>query len=222
MDRPGVDADSLRDSLQFIRRVNSLLGYTRATISHLERFSRNWKRHQVIRIVDFATGSADVPLAILRWADEKKWQVQIVGIDLHPITSQIAEEEAARDRRLSILRADALSAPFADDSFDYALTAMFLHHLDEGDVIRVLREMNRVARLGIIAADLVRNRRAYGWISLFTMFAGKMVRHDARVSVAQAFSRQEVLAMRAAAGVQYARYYPHFGHRFVLAGEKSP
>ena len=221
MDHPGVDANALRHSLRFIRRVNALLGYTRATISHLERFSRNWKRHEVIRIIDFATGSADVPLAILRWADERKWQVKVVGIDLHPITSQIAEEEVAGDDRLSILRANAMATPFADGSFDYALTAMFLHHLDEIDVIRVLREMNRVAQRGIMAADLVRNRRAYGWISLFTLFTSDMVRHDARVSVAQAFSRDEVLAMRDAAGVQYARYYPHFGHRFVLAGEKS-
>src|SRR4051812_13501019 len=140
MDRPGVDANALRDSLRFIRRVNSLLGYTRATISHLERFSQRWKRSQVIRIIDFATGSADIPLAILRWADEKKWQVQVVGIDLHPITSQIAEEEVARDNRLSILRADATATPFADGSFDYALTAMFLHHLAETDAIRVLKE----------------------------------------------------------------------------------
>ena len=222
MDRPGVDADALRDSLRFIRHVNSLLGYTRATISHLERFSRSWKRHRVVRIIDFATGSADVPLAILRWADEKKWQVEVVGIDLHPITSQIAEEQVANDNRLSIVRADAMATPFEDESFDYALTAMFLHHLDEPDAVRVLNEMNRVARRGIIAADLVRNRRAYGWISLFTLFSSDMIRHDARVSVAQAFSRAEVLSMRNAAGVRYARYYPHFGHRFVLAGEKSP
>jgi hypothetical protein len=47
-----------------------------------------------------------------------------------------------------------------------------------------------------------------------------MVRHDARLSVAQAFSRDEMLAMRDLAGVGYARYFQHFGHRFVLAGEK--
>jgi hypothetical protein len=97
---------------------------------------------------------------------------------------------------------------------------MFLHHLDEPGAIRVLTEMNRVARRGIIAADLVRNRRAYAWISLFTLWTSAMIRHDARVSVAQAFSRNEMLALRDAAGVGYARYYPHFGHRFVLAGEK--
>jgi hypothetical protein len=47
-----------------------------------------------------------------------------------------------------------------------------------------------------------------------------MLKHDARVSVAQAFTRQEVLSLRDAAGVGYCTFFRHFGHRFVLAGEK--
>ena len=114
-----------------------------------------------------------------------------------------------------------MNAPFAHGSFAYAMSSMFLHHLDENETVRVLREMDRVASRGIIAADLVRNRRAYAWISMFTLMSNPMVRHDARVSVAQAFTRDEVVAMRDRANVGYAQYHKHFGHRFVLAGEKQ-
>jgi hypothetical protein len=48
-----------------------------------------------------------------------------------------------------------------------------------------------------------------------------MVRHDARVSVAQAFSKPEFISLCERAGVGYATYFKHFGHRFVVAGEKS-
>ena len=44
-----------------------------------------------------------------------------------------------------------------------------------------------------------------------------MVRHDARVSVRQAFTKPEVLQLRERAGVGFAQYFRHFGHRFVLA-----
>jgi len=54
-----------------------------------------------------------------------------------------------------------------------------------------------------------------------TVLANPMVRHDAPISVAQAFTQAEILALRDRAGLSYARYYRHFGHRFVLAGEKS-
>ena len=218
MDAPDADPAFVHKSLAYIRRINSLLGYTRATLHHLERFSRSWKPGQTLRIIDLATGSADIPRAILRWADRRKFDVRVVGVDLHPVIA--AEAAEARDVRLRIVRGDVLDLPFADGSFDYAITNMFLHHLDDAQIVTVLKNMARVARRGIIAADLLRTRRAYGWIVLFTLLANPMVKHDARVSVAQAFTRAEVLALRDAAGLTFASYYHHFGHRFVLAGEK--
>ena len=209
----------LRRSLVFIRRINFLLGYTRATIWHLRRFSQNWRRGEPIRVVDFATGSADVPQAICRWAERAGWDVRVVGLDLHAETARLAATESAG--RIRIVRGDALNPPFADGAFDYAVCNMFLHHLPDDAVTTVLRQMNRVARRGVIVGDLLRHRRAYAWIKLLTLASNPMVKHDAAVSVAQAFRREEIIALRDAAGMSYAAYRRHFGHRFSLAGEKG-
>jgi ubiquinone/menaquinone biosynthesis C-methylase UbiE len=219
MDAPDVDPRLLRRSLDFIRRINTLLGYTRATLRHLERFSRNWRPGQRIRIIDLATGSADIPRAILRWADRRGFDVEIVAVDRHPVTAAAAGEGPA-DPRLRIVLADVFDLPFDPSSFDYALTAMFLHHLADDEVVRVLATMSTLASRGVIVADLLRRYRAYAWITLFTGLANPMVRHDAKVSVAQAFTKREVLDFADRAGITYVRYYEHFGHRFVLAGEK--
>jgi SAM-dependent methyltransferase len=220
MDAPDADPALVRKSLRFLRRINRLLGYTRSTLHHLHRFSRSWKLDEPIRIIDFATGSADLPRAILRWADRRGFRdVRVVGVDLHATTAGAALM-LDPDPRLRIVRADVLDLPFADDSFDYATTSLFLHHLDDDDVVRVLAAMSRVARRGIIAGDLLRRRPAYAWIKLFTLFANPIVKHDGPVSVAQAFTREEVLALREAAGVGFADYFEHVGYRFVLAGEK--
>jgi ubiquinone/menaquinone biosynthesis C-methylase UbiE len=224
MDDPAADAEQLRKSLRFIRIVNRVFGYTRSTLWHLQQFAKQWERGRPIRILDVATGSADVPLAVLRWAAKHGHNVRIVAVDLHERTVAAARAAAASahipEDRLSIVQADALALPLPDRSFDYAMTSMFLHHLGEAQVIQVLREMDRVSSRGIIVADLLRRRRAYFWISLFTLLANPMVRHDARVSVAQAFSEDEVDSLRERAGITYARQWKHFGHRFVLAGEK--
>lgn len=219
IDAPDADPVQLRCSLRFIRRVNFVFGYTRATLSYFKRFSVGWNRGQTIRILDVATGSADVPRAILRWAGQAGFDVKIVGIDLHARTVAEAAAQNASSR-LSIVRADAIHLPFAQDAFDYALTNMFLHHLDEEDVVSVMREMSRVARRGIVISDLSRNPSAYRWISLFTVLANSMVRHDARVSVMQAFTRNEILGLRDRAGIMFTSYFPHFGHRWILAGQK--
>ena len=232
MDDPAADPAELRRSLDYIRKVNNLLGYTRATVRHLKRFSRAWRPGETIRILDVATGSADVPRAVLRWSRRRGFDVRVVGVDLHAATLRMAAESEDTERRqgrralpqpdLLFVRADALRLPFADGSFDYAMTAMFLHHLDDDAAAAAVREMARVARRGVIVADLLRHRRAYAWIHLLTLMSTPMVRHDARASVAQAFTKTEVLRLRDRAGVGFARYYRHFGHRFVLAGEREP
>jgi ubiquinone/menaquinone biosynthesis C-methylase UbiE len=219
MDAPGADPVQLRKSLAFIRFINKYLGYTRATLSHLDQFSRRWKPTEPIRILDIATGSADVPLALLARAKSRNIPLHVTGVDLHPKTA--AEAQAAAGKDLSIIRADATNLPFADNSFDYAMTSMFLHHLDEDQIVQVMKEMSRVAKRGVLIADLLRTRRALFWINLFTLFANRMVRHDAIVSVRQAFQEHEILALRDRAGISFAKFHYHFAHRFVLAGEKS-
>ena len=220
MDASGVDSASLRRALTFIRRINKLLGYTRATIRHLDRLTADVPADRPLRVLDVATGSADVPAAILRWAERRKRRVNVVGLDLHARTLFFAAEQVGPAVRL--VRGDALALPFADGSFDVAMTSMFLHHLPTETAVAALREMARVSRVGVIAADLVRNRRAYAWITLFTMLSPPMIRHDARVSVRQAFTLEEADAMRRAAGLDNATTHRHLGHRFVIAGRLVP
>ncbi len=220
MDAADVDPVLLSRSLRFIRWTNRLLGYTRATLSHLERFSRQWKAGERIKLIDFATGSADVPLAIVKWATSRGFDLEIVAIDLHEKTCAVARRSTRNESRIRIIRGDVLKLPFESGQFDYALCSMFLHHLSDDEATEVLAAMGRAARRGIIAADLLRHRRAYAWVSALTFMSNPMVRHDARVSVAQAFREDEVLLLRDRAGLQFADLYRHFGHRFVLAGEK--
>jgi len=219
MDAPDVDPKELSRSLRFIRRVNAYLGYTRATLGHLDHFATRWKRGEQITLVDLATGSADIPRAILRWADHRGHNVRIVAVDNHPAT--LAEARSAgRDDRLAIVQADVLDLPFEAGSFDYALSHMFVHHLDDADVVRVFQSMNRLSRRGVVVADLLRSRRALLWATLFTSFSNPIVRHDARASVRQAFSLNEVNDLAGQSGLSYAKLREHFGHRFVLSGEK--
>jgi ubiquinone/menaquinone biosynthesis C-methylase UbiE len=216
----------LERALGYIRTLNRCLLYVRQTLSHLQRFARDWDRGRPIRIIDVATGSCDIPIAIVRWSLKTGFDVQVTAIDLHERTVESAAklvagaEVAVRDR-IRVCRADALKLPFENGAFDYAICSLFLHHLEDAEAVAAMREMDRVAASGLIVCDLLRHYRAYAWIHVLTLLAGPMARHDARVSVAGAFSKEEVLQMREAAGVGYARYFRHFGHRFALAGEKD-
>lgn len=221
MDANAADPVALRRSLSFIERVNRRLHYTNATIRHLDRMTDGWPAGKMLSILDIATGSGDVPRAVCGWADRRGVDVRVIGIDRHEQTLSIAREQGD-DPRISLLRADALKLPFSPGSFDIVMTSMFLHHLDDDDAAAVMRSADRIARHGIILADLSRSRRALAWISLFTLLADPMIKHDARVSVRQAFRKDEILALARRAGLEYLQYHRHFGHRFVLVGRKRP
>jgi SAM-dependent methyltransferase len=228
MDRADADPGQLRESLRFIERVNRWLGYARATLSHLEGFSREWKAGERIEILDLASGSADIPRAILKWAASRGFDLRVVGVERQGTTIAIAREKDADwrsrlGRSLALPRfvqADALALPFEAGSFDYVTAHNFLHHLSDDQACAVMRRMGEIARRGVIIGDLLRHYRAYAWIWLLTLASGPMVRHDAKVSVGQSFKREEILRLRDRAGLDFVQYYRHFGHRFVLAGPK--
>jgi SAM-dependent methyltransferase len=220
MDAPDADPRQLDDALAFLRKVNTRLGYTRSTIRHLDALVAGIEPTRPLRVLDVATGGGDVPRALLVHGERVGRAMEVVGIDLHDRTIRYASAQGA-DPRLAFVRGDATALPFADRSFDVATASLFLHHLDEDVIVRVLREMARVSRVGLIVGDLLRRTRAYAWISLFTLLANPMVRHDARVSVRQAFRRGEILTLASRAGLQSVAFHEHFGHRFVLVGRTA-
>lgn len=226
MDEDDVPREKLRRSLGFIRWVNRWLGGSKVVVRHLERWTAARNRSRPVRILDVATGSADIPIAIVRWAKRAGTDVHITAIDRHDTTLSLAQEHIAASLSnedapcIELVQADALNLPFDANSFDYCITSMFLHHLSDIEILTVLAAMDRIAERGLIWNDLIRNRRAYTWCKLLTLFGDDIVKHDGPVSVLAGFSKREVLDIRDRLDLGYTAYHRHAFHRFTLAGER--
>lgn len=220
MDAPDADPVLLQRSLGFLRRINRWFGYRRSMLRHVRPLLDRVPTGQVVRVLDVGTGGADLPEAIVAMGAALGRSTCCVALDLHERTIELASQHVV-DPRIRFVRGDAVRLPFADGAFHVVTAGLFLHHLDDGQIVEVLREMSRVASVGIVVGDLLRRRRAYCWIRLFTLLANPMVRHDAAVSVAQSFRRGELQDFCQRAGLSFLRFHEHFGHRFVLAGAKS-
>jgi hypothetical protein len=109
-------------------------------------------------------------------------------------------------------------------NFDYALSSLTLHHLNDSQIISLLQQSDRLCRRGIIMNDLKRSVRAWMWIWVLTRVTGAhpVVQNDGPLSVRRAFRPQELAALAAQAGLSYLKVKTHFGYRLTLAGEKSP
>ncbi len=222
MDTKQLSLEQMTPILQGLETINQWLGGVRATLYHLNRFSRYWSSGQTIRIVDWGTGGADIPRAIVRWARARGFKVEIVGMDNHGVAIDYARKACREYPEIRILEGDLTTLPRMNEPFDYAISSLCLHHLTDEAIVMLLSKSDRFTQRGIIMNDLKRSARAWAWIWILSRLgrAHSIVRHDGPLSVRRAFTAKELRGYAQKANVSYAKVYTHFGYRFTLAGEK--
>jgi ubiquinone/menaquinone biosynthesis C-methylase UbiE len=126
--------------------------------------------------------------------------------------------------RLNFAVADGRALPLRDRSVDVAMCSLALHHLPPGDAVIMLREMRRVARLGIIVNDLVRNWIGYAGAVLYTRVCTRnpLTRNDGPLSVRRAYTRREMAALARRAGLGPVRFRGFLGYRVAMVAGSAP
>lgn len=222
MDHPQVDAGELRAALDHLERVNHLLLGHRAALAPFKRWSNDWPRDRPIRILDLGTGSADFPRALLKWSAARGVAIHITAVDLHAETLNVAREKCRGIDSIEFLQADArtLTDRFEPASFDYAYAGLFLHHLEDIDVVTVLRIMDRLSARGMVWNDLIRSPLTKVAIWPLALTGPPIFRYDAVVSMHAGFTRREARDLARRAGWEHPRYHNHWLHRFILTADK--
>ncbi|HEV7810126.1 MAG TPA: methyltransferase domain-containing protein [Candidatus Limnocylindrales bacterium] len=222
LDGPLDDDLALDANLRDLARINRLTGGTRLSRRAVEALGEV-SGVPVRSILDVGTGGADIPLSLL--ADARR-----AGSDLEITASDSRSEVLAAARRarpivdtakgLRLEIADGRGLPYPDASFDVAHASLVLHHLEPDAVMAFLRELRRVARIGVVVNDLVRGRLAWlgSLVLVRTLARSPYTRHDGPLSVRRAYSRLELENLLAAAGLEPVRAVVGFaGHRVAIA-----
>jgi len=224
MDMPTISRKDFTEALYDIQWVNRHLGGTAAILSELAQFI---PPSGVFSILDLGTGSADIPQAIMDWAHQAfllhSIQFKITAVDIHPVAVDIAQQLAQAYPEIGVIQADALNLDFPDESFDVVISSMFMHHLPAHQPVRLLQEMARLCRRGLIVNDLERHPLAWLGIKALGILQGKgkIFQNDAPLSVLRGFTRQELLALREAAGLPTLQIHHRNPYRWVLSWKKE-
>jgi ubiquinone/menaquinone biosynthesis C-methylase UbiE len=115
------------------------------------------------------------------------------------------------DFPIALTQGDARALTWPADSFDIATCLGVLHHFDEIEACEVLREMWRVARVGIVVVDLVRSYPLYlgAWLATHTVVQNRFHRHDGPISVLRSYTSSEMRALGQDAGLPAATVHRH-------------
>jgi SAM-dependent methyltransferase len=196
LDDPGADSANLARNLRDIRRLNRLLGGTSIAVAHLGALL---PRGGDATILDAATGSADIPLAMVQWGKPLGIDLRFTALDSSEEVLRVAQVHVGDAVRL--IHGDARRLPFADCSFDVVTCCLALHHFQPDEAIQVLGELWRTARRGVLVVDLVRSYPAWlgTWLACHLLAQSAWTRHDGPLSVLRAYTPAELrhLAMRA-------------------------
>lgn len=216
LDRPGLDPAELAGNLADLRRVNRWLGGIRLTLGGLTRLTGDLRPGASLRVIDVATGAADIPIAVAGWAERRGLRPWILATDISAEIVRAADWPVTDG--VAVALADARRLPCADDSFDVAICSLVLHHLRPDEAVSMLREMGRVARRGIVVNDLVRHWPGYAgaWLMGHALTRNPLTRHDAPLSVRRAYTRREMLTLLDRAGLRSVACTGFLGYRVAL------
>ncbi|WP_242478800.1 methyltransferase domain-containing protein [Hymenobacter lapidiphilus] len=122
----------------------------------------------------------------------------------HAFMLDYAAAKAQAYPEISFQQADIFAPDFARQPFDILTASLFCHHFSDEQLVQMLAQWHRQAGLAVIINDLHRHPLAYHSIRWLTRLLGgsRLVRHDAPLSVARAFTRPELEALLAAAGIR--------------------
>lgn len=217
LDEATHNAEELAANLRDIRRVNLLLGGTSVVLRHLPKLLAQVPAGRPARILDLGTGSADIPIAIARWAAKRGVDVSIVASDISEEILAIARTHIREEPGIALTRYDARSVPLPGDTFDIVLCSLSLHHFPPEEAVAVMREMDRLGREGFILNDLSRSRLGYvaAWVAARLTTRNRLTRNDAPLSVRRAYTREEVRELLRHAGISNTTVTMHAWFRLA-------
>ena len=205
MDRPQPVSPELELDLENIRQLNRWLGSYALISMFLSRWIKPGSR---LRIVDLATGSGDIPRLIAECGRKIGAELRIDALDRQSATLEIAQKLSVPYPEISFVEGNILEWRPAEP-YDVVFCTLALHHFSDNDAVRVLQRCRELSHKFVLVSDLRRSWMATIGVHLLTatMFREPMSKHDARLSIARAFSFSELNQLAQRAG------WTNFGHK---------
>ena len=204
-----------------IRLVNRFAGDRRALQKTLLQEIKKENLPE-FSVLDIGAGSGELLRDVGKFARKQKRRAKLFGSGIKRAFGKCdlgRIEKLRRNKIHSGKRSDSL--PFADKTFDYAISSLFTHHLTDEQIIKTLQEMKRVVRRKIFIIDLHRQPLAYFFYKIFCIAfrISPLVRHDGSLSILRSFKPEELTVLAQKAGLENISVRKVFPFRLVLEAE---
>ncbi len=223
MDTKTVSFEEFHECFRQLEFINVCTFAYRPTKKWLLRMCGKIPADHTIFILDAGSGGGDMLRRIWKWSSNNGFKITMIGTDLNPWSKKSAELLTPNDVPVSFETADIFSLNLATQP-DFIISSLFTHHLNDEMLVKFILWMDQNAERGWFINDLHRHPVAYYFIKIITQIipSNRLIRHDAPVSVARAFTRSDWNALLSKAGIVKERidvtwYFPF---RYCVSCEK--
>ena len=202
MDTEAVGLDDYRACLEDLAKVNALTLTHRPILNWLDRATRTLKLNERLTVLDVGYGYGDLLRRIHAWSRRRGRLVDLVGIDLNPLSATIARAATPAGMGIDYRTGDVFRFE-PERPVDFVISSQTTHHLSEAELVRFVRWMEHVATRGWFIADLHRHPVAFHGFRVLSRLARwhRFVQHDGPVSIARSFRAEDWRRILDAAGL---------------------
>ena len=147
MDLPQISPEDYARALADLAKVNRITLTHRPILKWLEQATDSWPAGHRFSLLDVASGHGDLLRAIHVWGTKRGFKLDLRGIDLNP-RSALEAAAATPPGMVITWQTGDVFAHTPDPAPDFIITSQFTHHLDDTQVVALLRWMERTGRPG--------------------------------------------------------------------------
>ena len=202
LDDPATDPALVRRMLTDIAVANRWFGGRTAVTWGLRQLIDTSDRGTMLSLFDVGTGAGDLPRRATQWASRRGVTFRPAGLERTTAAARLAQHGG-----LAMVIGSAEHLPLADRSVDIVLVSQLAHHLDDDANIALFIACSRVARRGVVIADLRPTALAALAFRVAAPLFGmhSLTVRDGVTSIARGFTQARLRRLVSAAGHREAR-----------------
>jgi SAM-dependent methyltransferase len=215
MDTEPVSLDDYRACLKDLATVNVVTMTHGSILKWLDRATRHLRSDERVTILDVGYGYGDLLRRIHTWSRRRNRPVDLIGVDLNPMSEPIARAETSPGVSIDYRTGNVFEFQ-PERPVDFIICSQTTHHMSNGELAEFVRWMEQVAKRGWFIADLHRHPVPFHFFRILSRAAGwhRFVQHDGPISIARSFRRKDWQEILASAGLEPGtariRWYPSF------------
>lgn len=217
LDRPDIPFEDIQRNMQELNFINTWLGGHAITLTGVQLLI---DPQQPVTICEIGCGGGGNLAAIQQWCDKKNIEANFIGIDINPFCIEVASKRLLKNTQL--ITSDYKAVQLGKQP-DIIFSSLFCHHFSDREMVKQLQWMQANSRIGFFINDLHRHRAAYYSIKVLTqLFSNSyLVKHDAPLSVARGFTKNEWMQFFSIAGITNFSIEWKWAFRWLVVWRKT-